>query len=288
MPIEVENKLKARAQKKGLKGKHAKAYVYGTMNKLGLLESIHPRLVELAKKIDLGDHFEGPTCAPLDSNPRVNYPTLYVSGKKESVELPDKGTATIQYRIRNRSMTKYGEDEAKHSVDIEVQSIEPHEEKDKSPREGDPAKLLEDVRKLRLLARGDIFKKALPGYLEHSSIRGGSVAAQQAEALQQIRRIRQRAKAVGGLVVDTLGGPRVMRVTKPKPIPRSLFSCVPAFLIEFADPRPRNSMGEYTSDPGEGVDPNQMAAAYGPPDVSESHMQRIKDFFLKRRQAEGA
>lgn len=53
--------------------------------------------------------------------------------------------------------------------------------------------------------------------------------------------------------------------------------------IEFGDPRPRNSLGEYTSDPGEGADPNQMAAAYGPPEVSESHIQRVKNFFLKRR-----
>jgi hypothetical protein len=37
MPKKVENKLKRQAKKKGLKGKRANAYVYGTMQKLGLL-----------------------------------------------------------------------------------------------------------------------------------------------------------------------------------------------------------------------------------------------------------
>jgi len=35
MPKELERKLKAEARKKGLKGKRADAYVYGTMTKAG-------------------------------------------------------------------------------------------------------------------------------------------------------------------------------------------------------------------------------------------------------------
>lgn len=38
MPKAVENKLKKQARKKGLKGKRANAYVYGTMNKLGMMK----------------------------------------------------------------------------------------------------------------------------------------------------------------------------------------------------------------------------------------------------------
>lgn len=34
MPIKIERKLKRTARKKGLKGKRAKAYIYGTLNKL--------------------------------------------------------------------------------------------------------------------------------------------------------------------------------------------------------------------------------------------------------------
>lgn len=37
MPKKVENKLKRKAASKGLRGKRKAAYVYGTMNKLGLL-----------------------------------------------------------------------------------------------------------------------------------------------------------------------------------------------------------------------------------------------------------
>ncbi len=35
MPKEMERKLRAEARKKGLKGKRADAYVYGTMRKQG-------------------------------------------------------------------------------------------------------------------------------------------------------------------------------------------------------------------------------------------------------------
>lgn len=38
MPAAMEKKLKAEAKKKGLKGKAADAYVYGTMNKAGLMK----------------------------------------------------------------------------------------------------------------------------------------------------------------------------------------------------------------------------------------------------------
>ena len=37
MPKKVESKLKREASKKGLTGQRKDAYVYGTMNKLGLM-----------------------------------------------------------------------------------------------------------------------------------------------------------------------------------------------------------------------------------------------------------
>ena len=37
MPKALENKLKKSARKKGLKGKRAAAYVYGTMNDIGVM-----------------------------------------------------------------------------------------------------------------------------------------------------------------------------------------------------------------------------------------------------------
>lgn len=38
MPKKLEQKLKKEAKKKGMKGKRADAYVYGTMNKLGMMK----------------------------------------------------------------------------------------------------------------------------------------------------------------------------------------------------------------------------------------------------------
>jgi hypothetical protein len=37
MPKAMEKALKARANKMGLKGKRANAYIYGTMNKMGMM-----------------------------------------------------------------------------------------------------------------------------------------------------------------------------------------------------------------------------------------------------------
>lgn len=38
MPAKMEKALKKSARKKGLKGKRAKAYVYGTMQKMGAMK----------------------------------------------------------------------------------------------------------------------------------------------------------------------------------------------------------------------------------------------------------
>lgn len=46
MPLELERELKAGARRKGLKGKRADAYVYGTMRKTGWKPS-----TERAKKL---------------------------------------------------------------------------------------------------------------------------------------------------------------------------------------------------------------------------------------------
>lgn len=42
MPKEVERKLEKQATKKGLKGKRKDAYVYGTMNKMGMMNDNKP------------------------------------------------------------------------------------------------------------------------------------------------------------------------------------------------------------------------------------------------------
>lgn len=54
MPKKVENKLKKNAAKKGLKGKRADAYVYGAMNKMGLMHG--NKETEKGKKMYVAIH----------------------------------------------------------------------------------------------------------------------------------------------------------------------------------------------------------------------------------------
>lgn len=77
------------------------------------------------KAIDLGDSPD--ECMPYGgaTASKKYFPTLYVSGRKKPLDMPDEGEATVKYRVRSRSMNKYGEDEEKHSADIEIHSIDP-------------------------------------------------------------------------------------------------------------------------------------------------------------------
>jgi len=312
MPIEVENKLKARARKKGFKGKRADRYVYGTMNKLGLLEAnqsveklngykvkkenfstiqpfnlltlsrIHPRLVALAAKIDLGTKPEGAgCCSPCDVPRSPYYPTLYVSGRKQPIDIPEKGKATVEYRVRSRSSNKQGEEDERHSADIEIHSIEAHEPEPEAKKQ---SALFEDVRRLRMFAKGIQIRRApfritrLPatGELRVAPTRKLAPRTKVREGMSYYTDDVQDARDTAAAMIR-----RYRNVVSARRALKGLSSL--ERLIEFADPRARNSLGEYTSDPGEGVDPNQMAVAYGPPQVSQSHMERIRNFFGKRR-----
>jgi hypothetical protein len=57
MPAFLERKLKAEARKKHLKGKRAKAYVYGSMNNMGAMhgnkETAKGRRMEAKHKADM-------------------------------------------------------------------------------------------------------------------------------------------------------------------------------------------------------------------------------------------
>jgi len=57
-------------------------------------------------------------------------------------------------------------------------------------------------------------------------------------------------------------------------------------MIEFADPRPRDNMGQYVANETAGVDPNSMAAAYGNVDAEKAQRrsmiaQRLKQMLGK-------
>jgi hypothetical protein len=52
-------------------------------------------------------------------------------------------------------------------------------------------------------------------------------------------------------------------------------------MIEFADPRPRNDMGQYVANQTGGVDPNSMAAAYG--NVEQEKLMRRRSLVQRMR-----
>lgn len=81
----------------------------------------------MAKAIDLGR--ELPTIN-IDGGDRTHYPDLYISDVDEPrlLDMPDKGTATIKYRIVGRSHSedqRDGKKQRRCSIRMEIISIEP-------------------------------------------------------------------------------------------------------------------------------------------------------------------
>jgi len=52
-------------------------------------------------------------------------------------------------------------------------------------------------------------------------------------------------------------------------------------MIEFADPRPRDDMGQYVANQTGGVDPNSMAAAYG--NVEQEKLMRRRSLVQRMK-----
>lgn len=81
----------------------------------------------MAKSIDLGMKYDMPEAAPSKDNAeKVHFPSLYVDSKEDLSQLPEEGTMTVKYCVRSRSKTE-NEDGAKHSITIDVKSIESFE-----------------------------------------------------------------------------------------------------------------------------------------------------------------
>jgi len=109
--------------------------------------AIEERMREFAA-VDLGKTSEGyiGDCSPSVSAPY--YPSLYVSDRKDAKlsEIPAKGKAIIEYRLRSRSVNYAKDGTETHSSDIEVQSI-------------DPQTHLEAILARYDFARGDVLQK---------------------------------------------------------------------------------------------------------------------------------
>jgi hypothetical protein len=236
------------------------------------------RIVELAK-IDLGDKPGAGVCGPCEAPRRMYYPSVYISGREKPVDIPDKGKAVIEYRVSGRSMNKRGDEQARHSTDIEIHSIEPiEEEEEKGPKEGQAARLLGDLRKVTGFETkpvGGGIAAALREIARRNKSRGAGMVQKR---YWQPKRTRRQPPFANGQERDPMGfGANAQRRTSNAQRPT------------FFDSRPRNENGQYIADQTGGADPNSMAAAYGPPGAepvdafTEPHIERVKRFFLGRR-----
>ena len=83
-------------------------------------------------RIDLGDKMED--CCGVAAMPepekktRIYYPSLYLNGKdggRDFAGIPESGTATVEYRVKERSVREDDEGKRRHSLMLEVRSLEP-------------------------------------------------------------------------------------------------------------------------------------------------------------------
>ena len=85
----------------------------------------------MSKSIDLGMKYDSPEVAPAKDNAeKVHFPSLYVDSEEDLSQLPDEGTMTICYKVRNRSKNENQDGDVKHSITIDVTSIESFEAED--------------------------------------------------------------------------------------------------------------------------------------------------------------
>lgn len=171
-------------------------------------------LTEFAK-LDLGSKPEAYSsgCSPCDVPRRRYFPTVYISDQEKPIDLPDEGKAVIEYKVRGRSMNER-DGKKRHSADIEIHTIEPG----KSPSRTGSRKLLgtaklipnafEDLREVVGFGREEIV----------AGLRRKGIAESAAGRLAA--RLAPKTKKVHGVVVETLGGPRLMRASKPRQMPR--------------------------------------------------------------------
>ena len=94
------------------------------------LSAVRERLVELAA-IDLGYSYGNTCCGVSPATSEKNYPSLYISDKKEPIDLPRSGKATVEYRVRSSSSNTDKDGNTTHSANIEIKSIDPIEEANK-------------------------------------------------------------------------------------------------------------------------------------------------------------
>jgi hypothetical protein len=96
---------------------------------VNLLDAVD-RLETLLAAKDLGyTYAEIEPIGSSDYRTKRQYPTLYIQGIADDIELPEKGKAVIEYRIASKTINEEG-DKKRVSYSLEVRSIDPVDDKD--------------------------------------------------------------------------------------------------------------------------------------------------------------
>lgn len=207
-------------------------------------------IIEL-KAVDLGYTYGEMECNPCSAPQKKHYPTLYIHDRENDIDLPLSGQAIIRYKLRSKTTRQNEEGNKRHSADIEIQTIDPVEEPEKAPKEGEKAKLK------TLGAR-----RALGEIISFSE--GAAVGEGIPKALKELMKRYGPSNRGAGKVVKRVYTPRSWDrvgqiITKPA---NQAFSKRLDELIAFADPRPRNQLGMFTDANGNDLDPNSMDTVY--------------------------
>ncbi|WP_050028918.1 hypothetical protein [Verrucomicrobium sp. BvORR034] len=83
------------------------------------------------EKLDLGEKYGEVGCYTPPKPQDKYYPSVYISSKgdgKDFTKIPRKGKATVEYRVRERTVREDEEGEKRHNLTLEIRSFEPTEE----------------------------------------------------------------------------------------------------------------------------------------------------------------
>ena len=175
-------------------------------------------IVEFAA-MDLGQDMSSSLCSPCSGAEKSKkyYPSLYVSGVKK-LDLPMKGKATIEYRIRSTTDRQDDNGNVSKSADIEVLSIDPTVAKI-APKAGGKAVVTKtdfqrDLREVVEFARGDqaIAHAAKKGWLSPApyfhSESAGTMARGAEDSIFRASEIARLARDRGAKANPKLGWTR--------------------------------------------------------------------------------
>lgn len=101
-------------------------------------------------KMDLGRKIEAPEPAEVDESanePDMSYPHLYIEGGDELKDLPDSGELTVKYVKTSHSQSVDKGEDPRHSICLEIKSIEDVESDEDETKEDEDSAASETLDK---------------------------------------------------------------------------------------------------------------------------------------------